>query len=101
MPSSEDSRPSHVETLSMINHRLEILTAVMAGLDRRTELMAVVEVAPDPDAARRAVMNLLQVSELGADAVLALQVRRFSVREREKIRGELDEVEAERRKFEA
>ena len=101
MPSSEDSRTSHVETLSMINDRLEILTAVMAGLDRRTELMAVVEVAPNPDAARRAVMNLFEVSELGADAVLALQVRRFSVREREKIRRELDEVEAERRKFES
>jgi DNA gyrase/topoisomerase IV subunit A len=63
--------------------------------------MAVVEAAPDPEAAQRAVMSLLQVSKLGADAVLALQVRRFSVREREKIRRELDEVEAERRKFES
>ncbi|UOT01579.1 hypothetical protein MPY17_21540 [Rhodococcus opacus] len=72
----------------MINDRLEILTVVMAGLDRRTELMAVVEVAPDPDAARRA-------------AVLAMQLRRFSVREREKIRREPNEVEAERRRIES
>jgi DNA gyrase/topoisomerase IV subunit A len=101
MPSIDDSRPSREEALAMVNERLEILTAVMAGLDRRTELMAVVEAAPDPATARRAVINLLQVSELGADAVLAMQVRRFTVREREKIRRELSEVEAERRKFES
>lgn len=73
----------------------------MAGLDRRTELMAVVEAAPDPDTARRAVMKLLQVSELGANAVLAMQIRRFTVRERERIRRELNEAEAERRKCES
>ena len=99
MASINDSRPSREQALAMVNDRLEILNAIMAGLDRRTELMAVVEAAPDHDTARRDVMKLLHVSELGANAVLAMQIRRFTVREREKIRRELNEVEAERRKF--
>lgn len=68
-------------------------------MDRRSELIAAVREVSDHDDARRAVMNLLGVTETGADAVLAMQVRRFSVQERKRIRLEQNQIEEERRRI--
>ncbi|MBP2527262.1 hypothetical protein [Rhodococcus sp. PvP104] len=96
-----DPPPSRQEILAMMNERLELLTAIAAGMDRRSELIAAVGEASDRDGARRAVMDLLGVTEMGADAVLAMQVRRFSVQERKNIRLEQSQIEEERRKLES
>lgn len=45
-------------------------------------------------------MDLLGVTETGADAVLAMQVRRFSAQERKNIRLEQSQIEEECRKLE-
>jgi len=74
--------------------RLQILDALVTALDRRGEVLAAVFEAEDTEVARRAVIDLLGVSELGADAVLELQVRRLSRRETQRIRAERDEMRA-------
>ena len=96
-----DPPPVRQEMLATLSERLELLTAIAAGMDRRSELIAVVSDASDHDESRRAVMNLLGVTETGADAVLAMQVRRFSVQERKRIRLEQSQVEKELRRLES
>ncbi|ORC17756.1 hypothetical protein BXO91_27080 (plasmid) [Rhodococcus qingshengii] len=95
-----DPPPSRQEMLAKLNERLELVTAIAAGIDRRSELITVVGEASDHDGARRAVMDLLGVTETGADAVLAMQVRRFSAQERKNIRLEQSQIEEECRKLE-
>ncbi|NMM91304.1 hypothetical protein B2J88_44575 [Rhodococcus sp. SRB_17] len=96
-----DPPPSRQEMLAKLNERLELVTAIAAGMDRRSELITVVGEASDHDGARRAVMDLLGVTEMGAAAVLAMQVRRFSVQERKNIRLEQSQIEEECRKLES
>ncbi len=73
--------------------RLDILTAIERALDRRTEVFEVVARSAEPADAAAAVGRLLDVEPSGAEAVLALQLRRFSSSERAKISSELDELQ--------
>jgi DNA gyrase/topoisomerase IV subunit A len=71
---------------------LAILDAMDAAIERRQELLEIVGAAPDADAARQAVMDRFAVGAEEATAVLELQVRRFSERERRRIREEAAEL---------
>lgn len=68
----------------------EILMAYLEVLNRLGELVEVCS-AVDGDAQklRRAVQEAFGLSPIAADAVLALQVRRFTPNERQKIKDEL------------
>lgn len=70
--------------------RREILVAYLEVLDRPAELVEVCS-AVDGDAQklRHAVQEAFGLSPIAADAVLALQVRRFTPNERQKIKDEL------------
>lgn len=87
-------------------HRCCCLTAELGtvpghdGIDRHRDLIAAAGEASDHDGARR-VMEPLGVTETGADAVLAMQVRRFSAQERKRIRLERSQIEEQRRKLES
>jgi len=70
--------------------RLQILDALVTALDRRGEMLAVVSDAEDTDAARRTLIDLLGVNEVGADAILELPVRRLPRREAQRVRDERD-----------
>ncbi|MGO3327159.1 hypothetical protein [Gordonia sp. (in: high G+C Gram-positive bacteria)] len=87
-------QPDPEQTRAVFAERLEILSAIEAGLDRRAEVLAVVEASETVDDARTAVADLLGLPRAGAEAVLALQVRRFTVTERAKIRDEAADVRA-------
>lgn len=57
---------------------LMILDALVRAMDRRDEVFQMIEDSEDVDEARRRVGQLLGVGEVGARAVLDLQVRRLT-----------------------
>lgn len=74
--------------------RREILAAHLEVLDRLGELVAICStIEGDAGELRNAVQGAFGLSPIAADAVLAMQVRRFTPEERHKIRSELAAVD--------
>ncbi|MEO5535009.1 MAG: DNA gyrase subunit A [Pseudolysinimonas sp.] len=71
------------------------------ALDALDEVIALIRRSPDVDQARQGLIQLLDVDELQADAILALQLRRLAALERQKIRDRLEELEREIAEYEA
>ena len=67
---NEDERPTR-EQLVMVD-------ATVRALDRRDEVLHVMEDSEDEDEARRRVGQLLGVDELGSRVVLDMQLRSFT-----------------------
>jgi len=65
------------------------------ALDALDEVIALIRRSPDVDEARAGLITLLDIDELQADAILALQLRRLAALERKKIQDRLAELEAE------
>ena len=90
-PISENpDRP--IRSLDHHRQRLEILIALERALDRRTEVIEVVARSAEPGEAAVAVGRLLDIDAVGAEAVLAMQLRRFSGSERASISTEVQEM---------
>ncbi|MGC4933503.1 hypothetical protein ACLQ3C_07455 [Gordonia sp. DT30] len=75
-------------------NRLEILGALVAATDRPHEVIELLVRSNSADAARSALMELLGISAVAAEAVMAMQARRFRVDERARLLDELSEVRA-------
>ena len=71
------------------------------ALDALDEVIALIRRSPDVDAARTGLIELLDVDELQADAILALQLRRLAALERQKILDRLAELELEIAEYQA
>ncbi|MFT4126696.1 MAG: hypothetical protein QM662_10750 [Gordonia sp. (in: high G+C Gram-positive bacteria)] len=69
--------------------RVEILSALVAALDRPREVLDVLTRIDDDAAARAALTELLGATDDGVDAVLAMQLRRFRPHEADTVRAEL------------
>src|ERR1700712_1215658 len=65
------------------------------ALDALDEVIALIRRSPDVDEARRGLIELLDIDELQADPILALQLRRLAALERQKIQDRLAELEIE------
>ncbi len=65
------------------------------ALDALDEVIALIRRSPDVDQARQGLIKLLDIDELQADAILALQLRRLAALERQKIFDRLAELERE------
>jgi DNA gyrase/topoisomerase IV subunit A len=74
--------------------RLEILDAMIAAIDRRDEIFEIIDGADDADAACLGIAQVLAVTEVGAHAILSLQLRRLSRREVQRIRDEREHLRA-------
>ena len=74
--------------------RCEILSAYISVIDRWGELFKICATTDDMTAARLAVEGHFGLSSVAADAVLSLQVRRFTPFERGRIQDELTALEA-------
>ncbi|PZR53165.1 DNA gyrase subunit A [Xylanimonas oleitrophica] len=75
--------------------RVHILRGYLKALDALDEVIALIRRSPDVEQARTGLMELLDVDQVQADAILALQLRRLAALERQKIIDEHDQIEAE------
>lgn len=75
--------------------RAHILRGLVKALDMLDEVIALIRRSPTVDEARTGLMELLDVDEIQADAILAMQLRRLAALERQKIIDELAEIELE------
>jgi hypothetical protein len=91
-PRARDSRRSPSDPRTQHAQRVEILTAIVAALDQPHEVLRAIEASVGDDAAKNAITELLGVSEIGADAVVSMQLRRFTPDVSRKIRNELIEM---------
>ncbi|WP_022881896.1 DNA gyrase subunit A [Gryllotalpicola ginsengisoli] len=79
--------------LRRAEERAHIQRGLVKALDALDEVIALIRRSPDVDEARQGLMELLEVDQLQADAILAMQLRRLAALERQKIIDELEELE--------
>jgi len=75
--------------------RAHILRGLVKALDMLDEVIALIRRSPTVDEARTGLIELLDVDELQANAILEMQLRRLAALERQKIVDELAEIERE------
>ncbi|GAB3084458.1 DNA gyrase subunit A [Corynebacterium aquatimens] len=75
--------------------RAHILRGLVKALDMLDEVIALIRRSPTVDEARAGLIDLLDVDEIQADAILAMQLRRLAALERQKIVDDLAAIEAE------
>ena len=75
-----------------IRDHLMIVDALVRAVDRRDEVLQMIEDSEDEDEARRRVGQLLGVGELGSRAVLDMQVRRLTRDHRQRLAVEAEEL---------
>ena len=75
--------------------RAHILRGLVKALDMLDEVIALIRRSPTVDEAREGLIKLLDVDEVQADAILAMQLRRLAALERQKIVDDLAAIEAE------
>ncbi len=79
--------------LRKAEERAHILLGLLKALDRLDEVIALIRSSPDVDGARRGLMDLLEIDELQATAILDMQLRRLAALERQKIQDEYAELQ--------
>ncbi|MXP21379.1 DNA gyrase subunit A [Gordonia sp. HNM0687] len=81
--------------LRKAEERAHVLRGLVKALDALDEVIALIRASANTEAARTGLMDLLDIDEIQADAILAMQLRRLSALERQKIIDELAEIERE------
>ncbi|WP_227979005.1 DNA gyrase subunit A [Nocardia spumae] len=81
--------------LRKAEERAHILRGLVKALDALDEVIALIRRSANTDTARTGLMELLEIDEIQATAILDMQLRRLSALERQKIIDELARIEAE------
>ncbi|HEY7595778.1 MAG TPA: DNA gyrase subunit A [Actinophytocola sp.] len=79
--------------LRKAEERAHILRGLVKALDALDEVIALIRRSPTVDEARTGLIELLDVDEIQANAILEMQLRRLAALERQKIVDELAEIE--------
>ncbi|MFC6287010.1 DNA gyrase subunit A [Nocardioides sp. GCM10027113] len=79
--------------LKRAEERAHILRGLVKALDMLDEVIALIRRSPEVDDARRGLIELLDIDELQANAILDMQLRRLAALERQKIIDDLAEIE--------
>ncbi|GAA3024211.1 DNA gyrase subunit A [Gordonia defluvii] len=79
--------------LRKAEERAHILRGLVKALDALDEVIALIRASANTENARNGLIALLDIDEIQADAILAMQLRRLSALERQKIVDELAEIE--------
>ncbi|GAA2084012.1 DNA gyrase subunit A [Aeromicrobium tamlense] len=87
--------------LRKAEERAHILRGLVKALDQLDDVIALIRRSPTVDEARHGLMELLDIDELQATAILDMQLRRLAALERQKIIDELGEIEAEIAEYKA
>ena len=80
--------------LRKAEERAHILRALLKALDALDEVIALIRASATVDDARTGLMQLLEIDEVQATAILDMQLRRLAALERQKITDEYDELMA-------
>lgn len=81
--------------LRKAEERAHILRGLVKALDMLDQVIALIRGSANTDTARTGLMQLLDIDETQATAILDMQLRRLSALERQKIIDELAKLEAE------
>ena len=80
--------------LRKAEERAHILRGYLKALDALDEVIALIRASATVEDARTGLMNLLEIDELQATAILDMQLRRLAALERQKIIDEYDDLTA-------
>jgi DNA gyrase subunit A len=81
--------------LRKAEERAHILRGLVKALDALDEVIALIRRSPTVDEARTGLMQLLEIDEIQATAILDMQLRRLAALERQKIIDELAKIEVD------
>jgi DNA gyrase subunit A len=81
--------------LRKAEERAHILRALLRALDRIEEVIALIRRSPSAQDAQQGLMNLLEIDEVQAQAILDMQLRKLAALERQQITDEYDRLMAE------
>ncbi|MEU4214299.1 DNA gyrase subunit A [Actinoplanes sp. NPDC026623] len=81
--------------LRKAEERAHILRGLVKALDMLDEVIALIRRSPTVEDSRQGLMQLLEVDEIQATAILDMQLRRLAALERQKIIDELAKIELE------
>jgi DNA gyrase subunit A len=81
--------------LRKANERAHILRGLVKALDALDEVIALIRASETVDVARVGLMELLDIDEIQAQAILDMQLRRLAALERQRIIDDLARIEAE------
>jgi DNA gyrase subunit A len=81
--------------LRKANERAHILRGLVKALDALDEVIALIRASETVDVARQGLIELLDIDELQANAILDMQLRRLAALERQKIIDDLARIELE------
>ena len=87
--------------LRKAEERAHILRALLKALDQLDEVIALIRASESADAARGGLMELLDIDEVQATAILDMQLRRLAALERQRMQDEYARLEAEIADFNA
>jgi DNA gyrase subunit A len=77
--------------LRKAQERAHILVALLKAQDRIDEVIALIRASESAEAARTGLMELLEIDELQATAILDMQLRRLAALERQRLQENYDE----------
>lgn len=78
--------------LRKAQERMHLLEGYMKALDALDEVIALIRASRTTEDARNGLMELLEIDEVQAEAILSMQLRRLAALERMKIQQEYDEL---------
>ena len=81
--------------LRKANERAHILRGLVKALDALDEVIALIRASETVDIARTGLIDLLDIDEIQAQAILDMQLRRLAALERQRIVDDLAKIEAE------
>jgi DNA gyrase subunit A len=87
--------------LRKAEERVHILRALLKALDMLDQVIALIRASPTVETARAGLMQLLEIDEVQATAILDMQLRRLAALERQKIVDEYDELMAKIGEYQA
>ena len=81
--------------LRKANERAHILRGLVKALDALDEVIALIRASETVDVARAGLIELLDIDDIQAQAILDMQLRRLAALERQRIVDDLAKIEAE------
>jgi DNA gyrase subunit A len=87
--------------LRKAQERAHILSALIKAIDRIDEVIALIRGSESASSAQQGLMDLLEIDEIQARAILDMQLRRLAALERQQLIDEYEELMAEIAEYEA